>query len=173
MGAAEEVSSVLPAARPAPPPAPPRSAVGCSAPPAEPKYRRLRSRARPGPAHWPRRAALRPVAKAVAGLRGVTVRPGLAVPQRSVVRFRRLVAGSWLWHGDRSVWARQGYPEREGSSSARTSKRALQLKRKQKKSNVHDRKNALDLAGGLYVSENFVIPQGNEHSSNFRNLCAI
>lgn len=112
MGAAEEVSSVLPAARPAPPPAPPRSAVGCSAPPAEPKYRRLRSRARPGPAHWPRRAALRPVAKAVAGLRGVTVRPGLAVPQRSVVRFRRLVAGSWLWYRDRSVWARQGYPER-------------------------------------------------------------
>lgn len=34
MGAAEEVSSVLLAARPAPPPAPPRSAVGCPAPPA-------------------------------------------------------------------------------------------------------------------------------------------
>lgn len=34
MGAAEEVSSVLPAERPTPPPAPPRSAMGCPAPPA-------------------------------------------------------------------------------------------------------------------------------------------
>lgn len=143
MGAAEEVSSVLPTARPAPPPAPTRSAVGCSAPPAEPKYRRRRSRARPGTAHWPRRAALRPVAEAVVGLRGVTVRSGLAVPQRPRVWFRRLVAGLWLSHGDRLVWARQDYPERQGSSSARPGKRALQLKRKQKKSDSHDKKNAL------------------------------
>lgn len=164
MGAAEEVSSVLPKARPVPLPAPPRSAVGCSAPPAEHKYRRRRSRARPGTAHWPRRAALRPVAAAVVGLRGVSVRSGLAVPQRPGVWFRRLVAGLWLWHGNSSVSPCEARlsGEREGSSSVRTAKRALQLKRKQKKSDCHGKKNALPLARGLYLSENFFIRQGNE-----------